>query len=58
MQMHVSEAADPEGNLPARLTRGYRVLKMLFVVGPTFDDGKQDLVSGHIFQGTSSGCVR
>jgi hypothetical protein len=57
MQTHVSEAADPEGNLSARFAQESRVQKMLFKVGSIVDDGEQGPVPGHIFRGTSSGRV-
>jgi hypothetical protein len=41
MQTHISEAASPEGNMPAPFARGSRVQKMLFKVGFTFNDGEQ-----------------
>jgi hypothetical protein len=54
MQMHVTEAADPENNLHARFAQGSRIQKMLLNVASTSDDGERDPVSGHIFQRTCS----
>jgi hypothetical protein len=45
MQMHVSEASDREGNLPARFAQGSQAQKMPFKLGSTFDDGERGAAS-------------